>query len=98
MGRARLLVHPATRQDDCPGGDVRRRCTIVVIAHRLSTVARADHILVLADGRLIEQGAHEELLALDGQYAGFWRLQSRVCDSPLSWQGGRSASLQARPM
>jgi ABC-type bacteriocin/lantibiotic exporter with double-glycine peptidase domain len=46
------------------------RCTRVVIAHRLSTVRDADLILVMADGRLTEQGNHQELLALGGTYAG----------------------------
>ena len=49
--------------------------TTVVIAHRLSTVTRADLILVLADGAVIEQGSHAELLTLDGMYASLWRAQ-----------------------
>lgn len=52
--------------------------TILVIAHRLSTVARADEILVLSQGQLIEQGTHDKLLAWNGHYAQFWRLQSEV--------------------
>jgi len=44
-------------------------CTRVVIAHRLSTIQNADLILVLAEGRLVEQGRHDELLALGGHYA-----------------------------
>lgn len=50
--------------------------TIIAIAHRLSTVARADQILVLDEGRLVEQGTHSELLERNGIYARFWRLQS----------------------
>ena len=49
--------------------------TTVVIAHRLSTVTRADLILVLADGAVTEQGSHAELLELDGMYASLWRAQ-----------------------
>jgi len=51
--------------------------TVLAIAHRLSTVARADQILVLAEGRLVERGTHQELLDLNGIYARLWRLQSQ---------------------
>ena len=46
-----------------------------MIAHRLSTVVDADCIAVLDDGRVIEQGRHEELLAAGGAYAALWRNQ-----------------------
>ncbi len=51
------------------------RCTIF-ISHRLSTVRRADRILVLKDGRIVEDGSHERLMALAGPYAEMFRLQS----------------------
>jgi ATP-binding cassette subfamily B protein len=51
--------------------------TCVVIAHRLSTVVDADLIVVLDDGRVVEQGTHEELLTRQGHYAAMWQQQSR---------------------
>jgi ATP-binding cassette subfamily B protein len=50
--------------------------TTIVIAHRLSTVRNADRIFVLDQGRLSEQGRHEELVAADGIYAALWRVQT----------------------
>jgi ATP-binding cassette subfamily B protein len=50
--------------------------TTIVIAHRLSTVQAMDRIVVLADGRIVEQGSHAELLAAGGVYAGLWSHQS----------------------
>jgi ATP-binding cassette subfamily B protein len=47
--------------------------TVISIAHRLHTLQRADRILVIDDGRLVEQGTHEELLRLGGRYSGFMR-------------------------
>ncbi|OMH32069.1 metal ABC transporter permease [Motiliproteus sp. MSK22-1] len=49
--------------------------TSLVIAHRLSTVVDADHIIVLQDGKIAEQGNHQQLLAQDGSYARMWNLQ-----------------------
>jgi ATP-binding cassette subfamily B protein len=50
--------------------------TVLAIAHRLSTIARMDRIVVLDDGRIVEEGAHEELLDAGGLYARFWHRQS----------------------
>ena len=51
--------------------------TTIVIAHRLSTVRRANRILVMAKGHIIEQGSHEELLALGGEYKKLYDIQFR---------------------
>jgi ATP-binding cassette subfamily B protein len=56
--------------------------TSMVIAHRLSTILSADMILVLDHGRLVEQGTHAQLLALDGLYASLYRQQFRDPDPP----------------
>jgi len=50
--------------------------TIIAIAHRLSTIRNADKILVIEEGRLIEEGTHEELVTLGGRYARMNRIQS----------------------
>jgi ABC-type multidrug transport system fused ATPase/permease subunit len=50
--------------------------TTLVIAHRLSTIVKADQILVIHDGRIAEQGRHQELLQLNGRYSRMWQVQS----------------------
>ena len=52
--------------------------TTFIIAHRLSTIQHADRILVLDKGQIKEMGNHQELMALDGQYAEMYRMQAKV--------------------
>ena len=51
--------------------------TSIVIAHRLSTILKADEILVVKDGKIAEQGSHEELLAKGGTYRELYETQFR---------------------
>ena len=50
-----------------------RHRTTVTVAHRLTTAARADRILVLSDGRIVEDGSHRELVEHGGLYAALWQ-------------------------
>lgn len=50
--------------------------TVLAIAHRLSTIAAMDRIVVLDDGRIVEEGTHDGLLARNGLYARYWNRQS----------------------
>ena len=62
-------------------GEVSRGRTTLMIAHRLSTVVDADQILVMDQGRIVERGRHDELLALGGRYAEMWaRQQAETAD------------------
>ena len=57
-------------------GRVMEGKTVLAIAHRLSTLAEMDRIIVMDQGRIVEEGTHEALLAQDGRYAQFWSRQS----------------------
>jgi ATP-binding cassette subfamily B protein len=71
--------------------------TTLVIAHRLSTVMGADQILVMEQGRIVERGTHEELLAAGEHYARMWRLQQqeRREEVAAGAAGGEGARSQA---
>jgi ATP-binding cassette subfamily B protein len=55
--------------------------TVITIAHRLSTVADADRIVVLEDGVVTEEGSHDDLLARGGKYAAMWARQASEEDT-----------------
>ena len=63
--------------------------TVLMIAHRLSTVQGADIVIVLKDGKIAEQGSHENLLALHGVYAGMWEDYQRSA----RWKIGKEGAI-----
>ena len=56
--------------------EIRKGRTVVIVSHRVSSVKDADNIIVIDDGRIVEQGAHDALLAHDGYYANLYRTQT----------------------
>ena len=58
--------------------------TILIVAHRLSTIMNADHIYVLDKGEVLEEGNHPSLLNKGGKYAKFWQRQASVCEVSVS--------------
>ena len=50
-----------------------KNCTRIIIAHRLTTIADADYIYVLKDGEIVEQGTHEELFKMNGEYSRLYQ-------------------------
>ncbi len=68
-----------------------RHKTVVIIAHRLTTIMRADKIVVLANGRAVEEGTHETLMAREGAYFKLWMQQFPITTQV---QGRGSLSLR----
>ena len=64
------------------------RHTVIVVAHRLETIRNASDILVMAGGRLVEQGTHDELLVRGGAYTRMWESQSSLAAYALAGDGG----------
>lgn len=72
--------------------------TTLVIAHRLSTVVNADHIVVLEDGQLVEEGTHRTLVKKPhGVYARFYRMQSRKAEDLREYRAGQNADDATEP-
>ena len=59
-------------------GELMKGRTTFVIAHRLSTIRKADQILVVEDGRIVEQGNHDDLIAKEGRYHQLFTYQARI--------------------
>jgi ATP-binding cassette subfamily B protein len=77
--------------------DLTAGLTTIVVSHRFSTVRRADRIVVLEGGRIVESGSHDELLALNGRYARMFDLQARYYSEAPVIDAPKPASRAAKP-
>jgi subfamily B ATP-binding cassette protein HlyB/CyaB len=59
-------------------GDIAKGRTVIIVAHRLSTVRRTDRIVTIDHGRLVEDGTHDELIRTGGRYASLYRIQAGI--------------------
>ncbi|RKT85524.1 ABC transporter ATP-binding protein [Saccharopolyspora antimicrobica] len=81
LDEATAALDPATESMVIAASDqLAAQRTTFVVAHRLATAARADRIVVVDDGRIVEQGSHAELLDEDGHYARLWRAADATGD------------------
>jgi ATP-binding cassette subfamily B protein len=81
LDEATAALDPATEAAVLAAGDrLAAHRTTFVVAHRLATAARADRIVVLDGGRIVEQGTHGELLEAGGRYATLWRAGAPTAD------------------
>jgi ATP-binding cassette subfamily B protein len=81
LDEATSALDSATEQEvQAALDEAARGRTTLIVAHRLSTVASADEILVLSEGRIVEAGPHRDLLDRGGLYADLWNRQSRLQD------------------
>lgn len=83
LDEATAALDPATEAMVLRATDeLAKKRTTFVVAHRLATAARADEIVVLDHGRIVERGSHEELLAAGGHYAQMWQLSDAPVEQP----------------